>query len=329
MAGKRQHYIPQFLQTGFLSKVDDDVNFTIVYRKGGSPKEVSTRHVGVEKHFYNKPDNTFLDDLITQAESSEYTNTIVSLRNGCDIDQDRKEKIAKLISHFQIRSRNLRLCILEVTNPIVDMLVDEFNDPELQIEFIKHLARTQPGVNPLVLELLNDPSMAEMVAPSISEVFNDRAFFEKTMKDRMAIAHQEQMKKSIEPKEHVEFLKKLNYRVVNVEGFPLGDSMVIFCVSNNGKRYWKTIPSKPDEFNYVALPISENRLLLGSTGEIPSEYNEIRKGIIECSYEFFIAASRDLVLETSMNSIGSNSNLISKEELEYEMQKIRKSFGIL
>ena len=327
MAGKRHHYIPKFLQTGFLSKTDGETSFTIVYRKGMSPKEISTRHVGVERHFYNKPDNTFLDDLITESESTSYTSTLKGLRKNHDaVNEEVVEDVARLISHFQIRSRNLRQCVIKATNPIVDMLIEEFNDPSRQIEFVKHLGRTQPGGDPMLLAMLDNPNMAEAFVPILADFFNDRNFFEKLLKDKTAESHQTLMKKSIEPEKQVETLRELNYRVLEVKDCPLGDSMTIFRVKRNGQSFWKTIPSKSDHLDYVALPLSKDRLLVGSSDDMTIEYDEIKKGIIECSYEFFISSSISSELEKNINRIGENSNLVSEEEFENGMQKLRKSF---
>lgn len=328
MSGKRQHYIPQFLQTGFLSRVDGKTNFTVVYRKGMQPKEISTRHVGVETHFYNKANDTLLDDLITEAESTHYAQLILNLRKSDEIEPDSVEALAKLISHFQFRSRNLRLSIIEATRPVIDMIIEEFNEPDLQIEFIKYLALTQPDVDPLVIQLLNDPAMVELLTPKIIEFFNDRRFFENMMKLQTVNTHQIEMKKSIEPESLVKSLKKFSYQTLEVEDFPLGDSMVIFRVKNNGEERWKTIVSKTDKLIYVVLPISSNKLLIGINANMLVDYDEIRDGIIECSYEFFIAHSVNSKLEKSVCNIGKNSNLTTSQELKDEMKKVRRSFGI-
>jgi hypothetical protein len=37
MAGKRQHFIPQFIQSGFASHVSGDEIYTWVYRKEAKP----------------------------------------------------------------------------------------------------------------------------------------------------------------------------------------------------------------------------------------------------------------------------------------------------
>ncbi len=74
MSGKRQHFVPQFLQRPFASLEDGKSCLTYVYRKNKLPFETSTRHVGVGNHFYSKSDDAFLDDLITEAEQIFFVN---------------------------------------------------------------------------------------------------------------------------------------------------------------------------------------------------------------------------------------------------------------
>lgn len=47
MAGKRQHYIPRFLQRGFLDVSDSKADRTWLYRRGEKPRLVGIRDVGV------------------------------------------------------------------------------------------------------------------------------------------------------------------------------------------------------------------------------------------------------------------------------------------
>jgi len=78
MAGRRQHYVPQFLQRGFC--IDSDVNSSQcwVFRYEKEPFRCSTKNVGVSKDFYSTQDDTALDDLITEKEQTEYSRIIAS-----------------------------------------------------------------------------------------------------------------------------------------------------------------------------------------------------------------------------------------------------------
>ncbi len=58
MPGRRQHYLPQFLQRGFTS--NDARKLTWLYRTGVAPREVGIRDVGVEEQFYSNVDDPAL-----------------------------------------------------------------------------------------------------------------------------------------------------------------------------------------------------------------------------------------------------------------------------
>ena len=54
MAGKRQHYVPQFLQRGFLHDPLEEAERTWLHRRGAKPRLVGIRDAGVGEYFYSK-----------------------------------------------------------------------------------------------------------------------------------------------------------------------------------------------------------------------------------------------------------------------------------
>ena len=68
MSGKRQHYIPRFLQEGFASRLSGEEAFTWVYRKNAAPFESNTTNVGSENYFYGQPGTGSTDELLTGVE---------------------------------------------------------------------------------------------------------------------------------------------------------------------------------------------------------------------------------------------------------------------
>ena len=100
MAGKRQHFVPRFLQQAFSSRLDGDTLLTYVYRKGKSPFETSTRHVGVGNYFYSKSNDSFLDDLITEAEQQKYSGLVRQLRIDGDLGSVETQHIAEMMAHI-------------------------------------------------------------------------------------------------------------------------------------------------------------------------------------------------------------------------------------
>ncbi|WP_244104177.1 DUF4238 domain-containing protein [Burkholderia ambifaria] len=71
MAGKRQHYVPRFLQRGFLNDPHDEAQRTWLHRRSAKARLVGIRDVGVGEYFYSKlstDGKATLDDLITEVE---------------------------------------------------------------------------------------------------------------------------------------------------------------------------------------------------------------------------------------------------------------------
>lgn len=79
MSGKRQHFIPRFLQKGFASHTEDGEIYTWVFKKNREPFNTNLINVGVEKYFYTDQSNSIADDKITEAEDS-YSKLIKNLR---------------------------------------------------------------------------------------------------------------------------------------------------------------------------------------------------------------------------------------------------------
>src|SRR5689334_9268550 len=114
MAGKRQHFVPRFLQAGFASKKTADQVFTWVHRKDRPPFESNTLNVGVEREFYSIGTDTAADDAITDIEDS--FSTLVRTLRDCAAQPVSDPKIPQLISHLEIRTRHLRQSLISATD---------------------------------------------------------------------------------------------------------------------------------------------------------------------------------------------------------------------
>ena len=106
MAGKRQHFIPRFLQEGVASHRKGDEAFTWVYRKGRPPFNTNIANVGVESSFYTEGDDTEVDDRITDAEV-EFSQRVRQLRTIMP-GQVSDPRLASFIAHLEVRTRHVR-----------------------------------------------------------------------------------------------------------------------------------------------------------------------------------------------------------------------------
>lgn len=150
MAGRRQHYIPRFLQRGFLAERDTVAERTYLHRRDAQPTLVGIRDVGVGEDFYSKftgdgrrwlrshtddvraPVMQVIDlhELLPQRRRSDKTT-----RSGCGVLSSKRllrrrpakgvplEAHAYLLAGMSIRRelRSDRLCFSQRLTPLKSM----------------------------------------------------------------------------------------------------------------------------------------------------------------------------------------------------------------
>ena len=69
----------------------------------------------------------------------------------------------------------------------------------------------------------------------------------------------------------------------------LGDTVSVF--ENRGKRRFKPVHDHNDDIQRVLLPISSNRLLVGTphSSHFGIDLQVVNKAVVRCSYEFFVS----------------------------------------
>jgi hypothetical protein len=141
VAGKRQHYLPQFLQRGFSTIIGG--RKTWLYRKNVAPREVGFRDVGVEENFYNLEGDSSVDELITEIEREEFVGVIEKARSAPAGDFEAAETVATLIAHLEVRSRHLRITFAELARRAWNDMLEYFDDPAIAAAIVrKHIAQT-------------------------------------------------------------------------------------------------------------------------------------------------------------------------------------------
>jgi hypothetical protein len=68
MGGRKQHYLPQFLQRSFAHRRNKDTYYVHVHERD-TRYSPNTAGVGAIRDFYSTPEDTLADDNITEAES--------------------------------------------------------------------------------------------------------------------------------------------------------------------------------------------------------------------------------------------------------------------
>ena len=150
MSGRRQHYLPQFLQRPFAHRRSGNQSYVYVHRID-THFVSSTSGVGVEKDFYSGPEDTTADDNVTKAEEG-HVETLSSILQKQYIDES--DDIAAVIALLSIRTLKMREAMRE--------LVPQFSDG------IKHLA-----------------SQDEITSGVINQRITDRAWLNKQI-DKLA-----------------------------------------------------------------------------------------------------------------------------------------------
>lgn len=153
MAGKNQHYIPQFLQKGF-SQTTSAIGFakSTTSNKGDSKvwvfekqKSYPThpRNKGSERFFYGL-ENSVLDQTITDAEKS-YSKIINNLRMYSEDTLLECDGLPELVAHMLVRSKNIRQTASDIGEMALDVLGQSMLNSDAWIEFLIKYIQENPN----------------------------------------------------------------------------------------------------------------------------------------------------------------------------------------
>jgi hypothetical protein len=85
-----------------------------------------------------------------------------------------------------------------------------------------------------------------------------------------------------------------------------------------GEKRFKSINDKGDEIRNIFLPISYDRMLIGtSLCQIPEiDFKLVNEGIARCSRDFFVCSENRSDIACLLSRIGECAEIISKNDLE-------------
>lgn len=347
MAGKRQHYLPRFLQRGFVSSPQGER--TWLYRKGISIKEVGIRGIGVEDYFYSDAANSGLDDSITKAETEEFGKAVNYLRQGASA-ADHISHLARLISHLEVRSKNLREGFEETASKLWNRTAETLQDPKVlraifesrELENPTRLVgEAEAQLRQRGLPISFAPDIATLAAKQLSSAGDNyfsqlwgellpilKLHFGPALSRAVKTAHQSALQKSIAPEVRIANYERLTFHNVEIPGgnLLLGDSAVLFELT--AKKNFKPFLDKDAEFIRVFLPIASDRVIIG--GILPDDVDEklLRLGAARTALRFFIAAKNDEETVQLRAEIGADALPLSDSELnEIVMNEILKQLN--
>ena len=335
MSGKRQHFIPQFLQEGFASHKVGDAVFTWVYRKDRPPFNPNIINVGVESLFYTQEQDTLADDLITKAEGP-LSVLVEELRNSTpgDISDPR---VPVLIAHLEFRTRHFRQTVMETGSYFVSRMMDFVADQDFFIRYLERKIRNDPSLirESFSKEFLEQglpqsmlEPMTKMVIPLIpvfmaqlkpmlpimaSEV---RRVLAEKLPEMVKSGHIKALKQTTPPEVRIQRYKELAYNILSVEDnlLILGDSAVLFHVE--GPKPYKVFFEKDDVLRSVFLPLSPHTLLVGSCGGRSPSVSDLRQALARHSLEYFIAHENSDENNLLREQIGEEAYPLTKEQME-------------
>lgn len=335
MSGKRQHFIPRFLQEGFASHTSGNETFTWVYRKGATPFNSNIINVGVEGQFYTVGHDTEVDDLITAGEE-RFSALIRGLRAHLSAPLS-DSHLPQLIAHLEIRTRHLRESFLQTGEALLSRLLDFLSDDEAFAAFMTRRFQSDPSIlresfseefakRKLPEELL-DP-LLRFTAPLVPAfIQRQRSEFSKLaavlrsalprmLKDAAKSGHIKALKSSVAPEPRVERYASLRYAVVKGLECPLilGDSVVLFHVE--GPKPYKAFLDRDDTLSSVFLPLDPGRVLVGAREGLSGVHAGLREAISRCSLEYFIATENSRPNELLRDQIGEDAALLTRAESE-------------
>lgn len=342
MAGKRQHFIPQFLQRGFASHVTRDEAFTWVYRKGVEQFNTNIKNIGVEGFFYSEEDDRELDETITAAEG-DLSSMVASLRAGEPIESMSAERLAQLLAHLEVRTRHIRQSFLESGTCLLDELLKFVGDTEVFGNYIQRKIRQDPSLMRDViseelkkygLPLAMLPHVLRLSAPLLEQVMPSllsqlpimaeylRTTMPSKLKGASKSGHIKALNQTLAPEVKVRLYANLNYRLAHSAeaSFPLGDSAVLFHIE--GERVFKPFFENDDILKAVLLPISPHHVLVGSADDYQPDLSGLPREIARCSLEYFISSEASEASAHLSESIGVNAHLLSKYQIEAMISEI-------
>lgn len=336
MSGTRHHFIPRFLQKGFVSHVNNDEFYTWVFRKNSEPYNSNIIKSGVEKRFYSIGDDKQLDDDITEVET-DFADLVNSCREKNQIEPTQFELAGRFFAHLEIRTRHIRQNFLNTTDYLLNRLLDYLDNPKIGEIFLRQNMMKNPSIvgdalkaeikkqgipdeyfylfSPLVEHFASKmvPTMANELQKAVPQI---RSFIKTGLKDLAKRGQLKALNRGLWPDMKVDLYKNMNFQVRNFENktLPLGDSALFFNVQE--ERKFKPFLEKNDSLIAAILPISSQQILCCSIGDYEIDSEKLKKAIVECSLEYFIVNEKNFEYLELSKSISQNAHFLTERQAE-------------
>jgi hypothetical protein len=341
MKGPRQHILPRLLLKGFASRVDGNKIFTWVHWKNGKILEVSIKDVSVGKYFYGKEGEASVDAEISAFENNfaGFINELRDKPNGTVVTDS---SIADFITHLCLRTKHLRDSFDYPSEFLVDKLREYLSDSNnVKTLVLKDPKIMEDAFKDAIKDIDIPPFIKEKLLLSLPYITSAgidqhkkqiqlfvQLFFTQLKNSLPAMlkkAHINALGKGLVPEPRAEKYRSLKWFVGQSEtDLILGDVGCLFAIKG-GKRY-KSLTFADDEIQNIYLPISYNRILIGTPlHSVPEiDFKAINDAYAKCSRDYFVSSKSSPEIASLASRIGEEADAISNEELE---EIVRKTFA--
>jgi hypothetical protein len=302
MSGRKQHIVPKFLQQGFSTNEQ-----TFVYTKEKIYSS-NIKDVLAERDFYSSPEDTTIDDKITNRESLYFSvvNNLLKLPTDTyyTIDNDLKETII----HFIFRAKYVRTKI--ITN-LIDMINHTFNDEFKDIFFNKIMEIAKPECYTIIKNMIQ---AVEIFPIQCQEQF--KTSFKNKLNN--LIVDSDKLSQS-------DILEDCYYQIIQTEENLILPDCFVTCLLTTGEF----TPFPEDAFNYIYFPIYNDKLLVISKEQndlpLPLDITQLKIELAKSANERFISKTKN---ESFLQSnIGQNQFLLFIDDMKEQIKLSQESIA--
>ena len=335
MAGKRQHFLPQFLQRGFLAEKKRKLELAYCYRSDGSVFKSDIENIGVSTYFYSdlsKDSTPTLDDEITDYELV-IVDHLNGLRHLLATDKVDAEKVGIVLGHLTLRNAHIRSSFTSAAEAMGEAIAEAFSDPEkiiqifgfendypseLMIESFGRILDHHPHAQRLTIPrelfarmafLIARENRDEMDFSDVEEIQKLCRHFTDNAGSVLQGAHQQALSEAMTADAWAKRYAKLHWRKVELEDSVVLPDCVAIAEMDDGS-FLPAVHADEEEVRRLLFPISSHSVLIGDTALDETFYPEVGKinaAFASCSDDFFVSDVRNASLERLCESIGARS----------------------
>lgn len=324
MSGRKQHFIPQSLLRGFGSAGKGAKIQVIVYTYERGIFTAATDGIAAEREFYSELDvegtSETLDHKITSYEQT-FPQVLDELRSLNDGEPTDTKIAAEFVTHLIVRNDHFRKAVTSGTGHLAEGMTEAFTD-EGQAKALLGLNREQPSemfaeeiaklsakLGPVMKQMgMTEAQFEAWAFEMVKQQFP--AFFAETvgtlkntfagMKDKLpevaANAQRRSLAEGLSPPKRVEALSRLEWKVVYSAIAVVLPDCVAVGVDANGEAS-PLMLARIEKVQTIYMPLSCDRLLVGSRGQPVEPSEGINEAFAACSWDFFVARDRTDGLE--------------------------------